>query len=574
MKKIGIYFLVVLLSIVVFVFNFDSEAKSNPNTYYNIYLDDEFIGMIEDKDDLEKYINSQADTIRKNVKEYMSKVSAIDTFSGMQLPEELKDKSKEDSVKYILDNKKNFSLNDIDIDNLEYYLDKKLYDTRLEEIKEMREYIDSNKIYLSVEDVYTPNGIKMERVYTYNKDLKTVPEIYKEIVSKKSCSIAGYKFTIKRESEGVEDLIIYTTDTNIFSEAIESLITIFVNDEIYEAYKKGIQNGITSTGSIIENIYVQEDITYKAVNVSVEEKIYTDAKDLSAYLLYGDSFEEKTVKVKNGDSIESLAFDNKISVQEFLIFNTQYTNRNNMLVAGTDVTISKVDPKIQIVVETYEKVKKETDFSTVEQYDETLAQGMVQTAQEGKKGHELVTQNVKSVNGEITYVNPIDKEVIDSPVPKIIKIGTKFIPNVGSISSWGWPTKSGYTISSYYGYRLSVFGEGNFHSGLDIAGTGYGSPVYASNNGVIEEMKVYRDKRGNYTSYGISVLINHNNGYYSLYGHMSGYASGLREGATVSRGQVIGYVGSTGWATGPHLHYEIRTCSGYSCITNPLKFYR
>jgi len=162
----------------------------------------------------------------------------------------------------------------------------------------------------------------------------------------------------------------------------------------------------------------------------------------------------------------------------------------------------------------------------------------------------------------------------DVVIDDFIKIGTKFIPNVGSISSWGWPTKSGYTISSYYGYRLSVFGEGNFHSGLDIAGTGYGSPVRASNNGVIEEMKVYRDKRGNYTSYGISVLINHNNGYFSLYGHMSGYASGLREGATVSRGQVIGYVGSTGWATGPHLHYEIRTCPGYSCITNPLKFYR
>ena len=185
-----------------------------------------------------------------------------------------------------------------------------------------------------------------------------------------------------------------------------------------------------------------------------------------------------------------------------------------------------------------------------------------------------MTQNVKSVNGEITYVNPIDKQTTKSPVSKIIKIGTKFIPNVGSTTSWGWPTNSGYTISSYYGYRLSVFGEGNFHSGLDIAGTGYGSPVRASNNGVIEEMKVYRDKRGNYTSYGISVLINHNNGYYSLYGHMSGYASGLREGMTVSRGDVIGYVGSTGWATGPHLHYEIRTCPGYSCITNPLKFYR
>ena len=355
-------------------------------------------------------------------------------------------------------------------------------------------------------------------------------------------------------------------DANIFSSAIEDLITIFVDDKEYELYKKNEQKEITTTGSLIENIYVNEEITYKAVNIPVEEKIYTNSKDLSAYLLYGDKFQERKVKVKSGDSIESLAFDNEISVQEFLIFNPQYTSRENLLVPGTDVTISNVDPKIQIVVETYEVVDKETKFQVVEQYDSSLTKGSVVVKQEGQNGLERVTQNVKSMNGVISYVDPVDKEVIKSPVSKIVNIGTKYVPNIGSTGSWGWPTNSGYTISSYYGYRTFA-GSREFHNALDIAGTGYGSNIYAANNGVIE-IRAYNSSYGNY------IMINHNNGYYSLYAHMSSFASGLSVGSTVSRGQVIGYVGSTGRASGPHLHFEIRNCAKYSCVTNPLSYYR
>ena len=272
------------------------------------------------------------------------------------------------------------------------------------------------------------------------------------------------------------------------------------------------------------------------------------------------------MKVKAGDSIESIALDNQISVQEFLIFNPKYTSRENLLVPGVDVTISKVDPKIQIVVETHEVVDKETNFQVTEQYDSKLSQGSVVVSQEGQKGLERVTQNVKSINGEISYVDPVDKQTIKSSVPKIINIGTKYIPNVGSTGSWGWPTNSGYTISSYYGYR-SFGGYREFHNALDIAGTGYGSPIYAANNGVIET-KTYHYSYGNY------IMINHNNGYYSVYAHMSSFAKNVSVGSTVSRGQIIGYVGSTGRASGPHLHFEIRTCPGWNCYTNPMSYYR
>ena len=75
-------------------------------------------------------------------------------------------------------------------------------------------------------------------------------------------------------------------------------------------------------------------------------------------------------------------------------------------------------------------------------------------------------------------------------------------------------------------------------------------------------------------NYGTHIIINHGNGFYSLYGHMSRFAKGMKVGTVVSRGQVIGYVGDSGAATGPHLHFEIRTCERFACTTNPLPYLR
>lgn len=566
MKKISTYFFIILISIVVFLLGFDYKISKQPNTYYQVYLDNELMGVIESKTELENYINSQADTIRNNVKEYKSKLDAIESFTKYELYiDDNQAYSQTDKINFLISNKSKYNIADIDIDNLNLYKKDQLYNLSDKDVEEMKDYVVTNSIYEYVDDVYTPNGIEIKKTYTYHNDVISVEEIYKNIILKKSCTVSGYRFIIKG-SEETDDIQIYTLDRKIFSDAIEDMITIFVDDAKYESYKKNNQAEITSTGSIIENIYVEEDITYKAVNIPVEERIYTSSKDLSAYLLYGEDFEESIVKVKSGDSIESVAFNNKISVQEFLISNPQYTSRDNLLVIGADVKISKIDPKIHIVTETYEVVDKETEFTTLEQYDESMNQGSVIVAQEGENGLERVSQNVKSVNGQISYVSPVGKETLKNSISKIIKIGTKYVPNVGSTVSWGWPTDSGYTFSSYYGYRPIIFGS-TWHSGLDIAGTGYGSNIYAANNGVI----ITRECSG---SYGCYVMIDHNNGYYTLYAHMSRFNNEFSLGSTVSRGDIIGYVGSSGSATGPHLHYEIRNCPSFLCATNPLNYYQ
>ena len=568
MKKVGLIFLALIISVAVFVLGFSYESSTQPYTYYQVYLNGEVLGMIESKKELEDYINNQGDIIKENVLEYQKKIEIIDiteeALSSIS-NDEYNQLSKLDKINYLINNQEQYNISNIKIDNLKKYLKDNLINLTNEELEEIRDYIETNKIYLSADKVYTPNGIDIKRIKTYKNNIYTIPDMYLKIIEREACTIAGYKFTVRNNET---DKIIYVTDKELFKEAIDTIASIFIGENDYKKYKEKSQSPIDTTGSIIEKVYLEEDVSYKAVNIDTKEKIYTNTSDLAKYLLYGDNYEETKVTVNEGDSITTIAFANEISLDEFLISNPEYTNKDNLLYPGKEVIIAKTAPQINLVAETYSVEDKESNFTTVEQYDENMTQGNSYVAKEGEKGIDRVSQNVKWVNGQITYIEPVGKEVIKAPVNKVVTVGTKIIANVGSTTSWGWPTNSGYTISSPFGWRISPFGGGReLHSGIDISGTGYNSPVYATNNGTIKEMSYQ-------WSYGNNILIDHGNGYYTLYAHMSKFMAGLSVGSVVERGQQIGYVGMTGSATGPHLHYEIRTCASYSCVTNPLNYYK
>lgn len=128
---------------------------------------------------------------------------------------------------------------------------------------------------------------------------------------------------------------------------------------------------------------------------------------------------------------------------------------------------------------------------------------------------------------------------------------------------WLWPLgNASCYISSPYGYRSASYSGNSFHGGTDIAGAGIsGKPVYASRAGKV--ITAVTSNRG----YGIYVLVDHGDGYSTLYAHMSSrYVSA---GDNVSKGQMIGRVGSTGNSTGPHLHFEVRY---YGEKKNPMNF--
>ena len=137
-------------------------------------------------------------------------------------------------------------------------------------------------------------------------------------------------------------------------------------------------------------------------------------------------------------------------------------------------------------------------------------------------------------------------------------LGTASIDN--SMVPSRWPVTG--EITSGFGVRMDPFsGEGARHAGLDISAR-YGSPVEATADGIV----VVAEPDG---GYGREILIDHGNGFTTVYGHLSQIR--VVVGQEVKRGQIIGAVGMTGKATGPHLHYEVRV---HNAPVDPIRYLR
>ena len=149
----------------------------------------------------------------------------------------------------------------------------------------------------------------------------------------------------------------------------------------------------------------------------------------------------------------------------------------------------------------------------------------------------------------LTAQNKNIKSQIDATKASVADLLSMMEGRSGALASFPdkWPVNGG-VISSPYGGRTDPIASGfEYHHGVDIA-LEYGEPIYAAGAGTVT-------KAGTNGGYGIFTSIDHGNGYQTQYGHMSAVA--VKAGQKVAKGEVIGFVGNTGYSTGPHLHFEV-----------------
>lgn len=393
----------------------------------------------------------------------------------------------------------------------------------------------------NVDTVYPPKDLNIEKYINYSDEILSAKEIYDKIQKESPFTIKGYAITFEKE----EPFTIYALDKDMFSRAVARTIQAFVPKEDFNNFKNNTQKEVLTTGKLIEDLYIQESITISESFIDVNKKIFTNEDELTKYLLFGTTDEQKKYTVKLGDTIEDIAFAHQLGVEEFMIVNPTLSNATSLLYSGQEVNIGLINPLFKVIVEEHVVADQVITFKTQYIDDPNVAYGSTLVKQEGSNGVTRVTQKIKRANGQIINAVFSKTEVITPAINKIIVRGSKFSGVILPVneSGWQWPTRSPYIITSVFGYRW-----GRMHWGIDISGTGHGSPIYAAKDGVILQSRYASD-------YGNFVYVQHSNGYVTGYAHLA--KRNVKVGDTVKQGDIIGTMGNTGDSTGTHLHYEV-----------------
>ena len=355
-------------------------------------------------------------------------------------------------------------------------------------------------------------------------------------------------------------------DTNNLSELMISSSEVgvveaygfYINDSLIGVYNEEEMERVRATlEARLAQFYSPNDVSAQfSDKVEINQGRYLEnnlaAADGAIAYINGTKTVEAFYIVRRGDSISSIAKELGYSAEQLKVENPFLYNGIN---TGDMITYSYEEPNLSVITTHYEKydrvIERKVQYindNDEEKYTEILVQ-------RGSAGSENVTAYVTEVNGKETQRDIVSRYTIEEMVPMIIRTGTK--PNeslegntkvIDTLGTFIWPVgwDGGYSyVSSLYGYRSW---DHSTHRALDIAAK-RGTEIYASNDGVVSFA-------GTNGAYGKMVSIDHGKRYETWYAHMSVIVA--EKGDVVKKGDVIGYVGMTGSASGNHLHFELR----------------
>ncbi len=262
---------------------------------------------------------------------------------------------------------------------------------------------------------------------------------------------------------------------------------------------------------------------------------------------------EQTYTIQEGDSPWSIADKFDLPTQTLINLNPDVSK--NMLVGDT-LVISREQPFLQTKVVRTVTQQQEIAFTTETEVDKNKEKSYEKVVQEGKNGLKEVTSEITYIDGyeteravvsETTLVEPVNAKIVVGSLTSSSHdfSGTGSNSTESNVGGYIWPVNGGYISCPIWGY--------DGHTGTDIAANA-GTTIWASKAGTVAYA-------GWSNGYGYNVLINHPDGTKTRYAHCSKLA--VYSGQQVSQGQVIAYVGRTGWATGNHCHFEIISGGSY-----------
>ncbi len=315
---------------------------------------------------------------------------------------------------------------------------------------------------------------------------------------------------------------IASVDAESYIEATELLLTLTLPERIDDSER-------TAT-AILEN--TSKLIKCVALNVEGDQvAFYKDRESLQAIL-------DKKLSKYDIEGYENTSeFVQKVEITDVYCPDNKYSTEQEIF--------EKIDA---LTVKTTVKVTRDVSvaYSTVTQKDAKKLVGYYHVSQKGVKGVNHNVERVVYINGKETKRTKLEQEVVKKPVNEVVVIGTAVSsPDGSSGMIFPLPQSTCYVITTYFGQTDSI--HSTPHKGMDYAAP-YGTNILAAKSGTV----VYA---GYKSGYGYHVIINHGNGMRTLYGHASKLL--VKQGEEVTQGQIIAKVGSTGWSTGNHLHFEV-----------------